>query len=61
MRFEEHLTEATIPEMAKELVQFQEWIQKEVMDKSKNPEKSRTIIMKAFQNLEKDIKKALRA
>lgn len=60
MRFSEHLYEATVKEMATEFVSFQNWITKEVMDKTKDPDKAQKILLESFKRLEQDIKKAIR-
>ena len=60
MRLSDHLFESTITDMAREFVQFQNYINS-VMDRSaKNPEKAKARLRTSFQKLEGDIKKALR-
>jgi hypothetical protein len=60
MRLEKMLDEANVRDMAKELVSFQQWMEKEVMDKARNPEKAKDILIEAFKDLEKEIKRAIK-
>lgn len=60
MRLLDHLLESIITDMAKEFVQFQNYIDR-VMDKeAKNPDKAKNRMREAFKKLEKEVKKALK-
>lgn len=60
MRFENHLFESTITDMAKEFVRFQTYVNSVMDYKAKDSEKAKETMRLAFIELDSQIKKALK-